>query len=555
MSTAERTQAQRALLQDEFLEYIRMRHGTEQWVTVYESVRTPEANHGFFSALIPNDKVPEALNDHSWDLHIGHGMPGHIIYYPGGGAKERRQYFRYGDDDGIEPLVIYREFHHAMVPDYVEILEEFRHYHNLFHDAQANKYLRLNRDGDRDEVIIITENSVKIRLKELRQFLAVKEMHLALYFDSFRYSNQALEALDLKDISENVKDGLISYSRSLRKCDISFREDQKSLSRVLGKKLIPGVSKEKVPGWNDSAREQCEAFIVSVDGNGDPVQYTCDPDKLANYFGANPEAPHHLTPVFFRREVLTKYYANPQKFSVEDGYLRCGGLWGLRMDNNHEKHIMVFLGDLGEGLSHNEQLYWKNYNIPPDGKMSAVNFKRGFLAEFADPEKPDLLFKMKFEAFNEACQNTFGWPLFKPLAAEDAHFYTTLRVPLTDDPAELDIQSLALAKLLVDSLNEAEIRKQLRDDPPPSAKGITKLECWLHARGSNDYHPHISFLRNLYDLRHGAGHRKGEAYAKAAAFFGLQELKPAPAFENILRRGIALLDYIEQALALKQTEA
>jgi hypothetical protein len=64
------------------------------------------------------------------------------------------------------------------------------------------------------------------------------------------------------------------------------------------------------------------------DVTGKPVRHTCDPDKLANYFGKNPEAPHYLTPVFFRAEVLEKYYADPGKYSVEDGSLRCGRLWG-----------------------------------------------------------------------------------------------------------------------------------------------------------------------------------------------------------------------------------
>ncbi|MEZ5431153.1 MAG: hypothetical protein R3F31_08240 [Verrucomicrobiales bacterium] len=35
------------------------------------------------------------------------------------------------------------------------------------------------------------------------------------------------------------------------------------------------------------------------------------PGALANYFGANPDALNFLTPVFFRPEVLAKYYADP----------------------------------------------------------------------------------------------------------------------------------------------------------------------------------------------------------------------------------------------------
>ncbi len=34
---------------------------------------------------------------------------------------------------------------------------------------------------------------------------------------------------------------------------------------------------------------------------------------------------------------------------------------------------------------------------------------------------------------------------------------------------------------------------------------------------------HIMFLRNLQSLRAGGAHRKGEAYRKAAAAFGVDE--------------------------------
>jgi hypothetical protein len=53
--------------------------------------------------------------------------------------------------------------------------------------------------------------------------------------------------------------------------------------------------------------------------------------------------------------VLTKYYAHPERYSVEDGFLRCQGLWGLKLDNNHHEYIIVFLGDLGRDLPSDEQ--------------------------------------------------------------------------------------------------------------------------------------------------------------------------------------------------------
>lgn len=129
--------------------------------------------------------------------------------------------------------------------------------------------------------------------------------------------------------------------------------------------------------------------------------YTCNPNELADYFGNNPGAPHYLIPVFFRRDVLTKYYSKPELYSVKDGYLRCGGLWGLRIDNNHEKYVVVYLGDLGRDLPPGERAYWKSFNVTPDGTISDVNWKRHFLGQFTDPEKADLVFKLQFNFFQK----------------------------------------------------------------------------------------------------------------------------------------------------------
>jgi len=285
-------------------------------------------------------------------------------------------------------------------------------------------------------------------------------------------------------------------------------------------------------------------FVVGIDENGESITYSSNP----KYFGANPGASNYLTPVFFRREVLNKYYSNPVKFSVGDGYLSCCSVWGLRMDNNHEKYVMVFLGDLGQDLSFNEQQYWKNFNVAPDGvKISDVAWKRGFLAEFAYPEKADLLFKYKFELFKEKWMKKFGWQLFKQLTTEDQHYYIALRIPLTNDQAEFDQQVLGLAKVLIDSLNEEFLQKFIPKDE--NEKGISKFEKFLAAKGLTDFQQHIKFMRDLYTLRSsGVGHRKGKEFKKIAVTFQIAEKDLIVVFEDIMKMAVMLLQYLEERL-------
>ena len=73
------------------------------------------------------------------------------------------------------------------------------------------------------------------------------------------------------------------------------------------------------------------------------------------------------TPVHFRRQVLDKYYQQPGKYAVDDSLLRCGRLWVMAIDNQHDDKVCAWLGDLGRDLPYQERLHWRAHNIPPLG--------------------------------------------------------------------------------------------------------------------------------------------------------------------------------------------
>ncbi len=352
-------------------------------------------------------------------------------------------------------------------------------------------------------------------------------------------------ALGLQEADESHCSEALDYSLILRDARSMFHDGRRSMSRLMGKKLIGPRPRQggQLP-VGPLIENGKEPFIIGVDEDGEPVYYTSDPDGLGDYFGGNPGAPHYLTPVFFRREVLGKYYAQPGKYSVEDGLLRCAGLWNMRIDNNHEKYVVVHLGDLGRDLPPSEQCYWKSFNVPPDGGFSEVAIRRGFLGQWADSQRADLVFKSMFRRFQEAWEDRFGWPLFRPLGAGDAHLLTGLHIPLSENQAEFDGQVLALAKVLVDSLNEVELAES-GISVAPDTKGISKLDAFLELMKFPHRTEVIQFLRDLYALRSsGSGHRKGSNYDKAAAKFALTETGLIKCFEGILKRAVELLDQL-----------
>jgi len=512
----------------------------QPWVVVFDTFSDESQDGGFYCALIAGDAVGRVLEEPSWNLHVGDGLPGCSVQYCEG--EELAEYHRFGGREGLEPLIFWRTYHGLRDP-HLEIGEEFRHYHNAFWDHGAQTLTKLHLDGSEEVIGRVRSSKLEIRLLELRQFLAIKQMYLAVFFDVVRYADVDPEAIPTDEREIDVKEDLLRFRFHASPCDFAPRKSR-AFSRLLGKTLLPPAPVAESGMWpfDEAKAETFPDFIIRTAEDGSPQTYSCDPRGLANYFGANPHAPHYLTPVFFRREVLARYYANPKKYSVEDGHLSCAGLWGLRLDNNASDYVVVFLGDLGEYLPEKERLYWRTFNVVPDGRMSAVNFRRSFLGQFADPESPDLLFKYLFRRFGERWAEKFGWDLFRALEEADAHHFRTLRVPLTDDQAELDAQVLSLTKILIDSLNEAQLVAACGLGGADE-KGISKLARFLEQRPIPQQADHIAFLRDLQELRSsGVAHRKGSKYDRVSARFRIGQQPLPDVFRTILGQAIACLE-------------
>jgi hypothetical protein len=530
------------LLQRDMRRFIERDLPNQQWLTLHHFWFEDRTHGGIFCALVPLALVDRALSHDSWDLTVGHSIgPRCTQYFEEG--KKVTEYYRFGDRDGIEPLVIPRDFH-GVRPDYVEILEEFRLFHQLYWDAARGVYLKFDEAGNPHEVIRIKANRVvEVSKLHIRQFLALKGAVLVVFFDSVRNSTLDIEAVPEPERRVEVRNDDCRYHVNAVRDDRILSNRWRSFSRLCGKRVIRPLPPEQSGFWPfDDQPEEYPEFIIAVDQDGKPVRYSCNHEQLANYFGANSQAPHYLTPVYFRKEVLSKYYDNPNLYSVEDGYLRCGSLWGLRMDNNLPDHVVVYLGDLGRDLPASERPYWQSFNTLPERGISKTAWSRDFMAEFAEPVRVDLRFRYKYSSFNRAWAQKFSWPFFLPLHGAEQHLARIIRSLLNDSQAEFDGQVLALTKLLVDSLNEKELGR-LASDLPAGAKGIDKLEAFLSKQGFPNVPEVVGLLRDLQDIRSsGAAHRKGSRYERVIAEQGIATRSLPAVFDEILENAITALD-------------
>ena len=71
------------------------------------------------------------------------------------------------------------------------------HFHNLYFDNKYNKYIKIDENGDEEDIAIIEEDFVRIKLVAIKQFLAIKEMVLLFLFDSPYYSKHTLQELSI----------------------------------------------------------------------------------------------------------------------------------------------------------------------------------------------------------------------------------------------------------------------------------------------------------------------------------------------------------------------
>lgn len=474
-----------------------LENGDGPWTIVRDDWHHKDgSNGGRFAAFSQPSHRPEVLSRGEWDLKPGEGGPGFSQHHEDG--RWVVTYYRNAEGPEVEPLILEQSFYGA-APDTFLISEEFRLLMRLWLDPTSGNYYAIGDAGEKDLAIKFEGERISVRTPILRRYQAARQLDLLLFTDSavFVETDEPLKSFEGMNEPEHVEDELNFVEFHVGETRMLGR---RLLSRLLAKRILPPPPQETSGIWPwDRADEVYPEFIIDEDQNGRPVRFTCEEDKLANYFGKNPDAPNYLTPVFFRPDVLQRYYDDPEHYSISDGRLSFGNLWGVQIDNGNPNVVMVFLGDIGRDIPNSHRAHWLAYNVPPVGRMSESTFRRSFLAQFAETENPEHLFKHAYGEFQTTWEEAWGWRLHRKPSGADKQIIQRLRIPLNESDAEFEAQLLGLAKLLVDFLNEADIAKGL--PKVANEKGIGKLERFLRAAGYAEVDRDIRLLRRIQNLR------------------------------------------------------
>ena len=517
-----------------------------------------------FSCLANDDVAAKSMTYDTWDINHSEGGP--LINEQLDGTFI--SYSRYSNDE-VEPIVMYLE-NEGRWPEEVFLAEEFVMYFKLHKEVKGKNeyvYYQVDECGDDVEVARVAGINLEVKLKYVKEYIAVKKLNLLVFTDEVINDTRSINELGGNIIPwTTIKDSNFIFSYALQE-SAGYGLEYKSCAVFRGKCMMRYNDKDIQHLWKlrDSGYED---FVVGADEDGKEVFMSCEENRMPNLFTRQGEEPYSLSPVFFKRDVLSKYFQAVDKYSVQDGDLS-GPSWGIRIDNDRsDDYVVAALVDLGR-MPHKEQLHWKSFNVlpPRNGSYSTTTFSRWFAAIPTNcSEAPDLVFKQLYIQVNDKWRSKYGWPLFKELAADDQYHFETLHLMgQENDQKEFDGLIQSITKLIIDSLNEKQLVKAIDSTKPDVLRflsernikeskpsniqgGITKFECFLISEGLLDSNV-IKLLRNIQDLRSSTvAHRKNTKLDTKTEelfnFFGILQESDKVVLLNLLVRLNKMLNWI-----------
>ncbi len=528
----------------------------DSWVVVAELAArgTPVESENLllWSALISKDVLSTALASEEWeDAFDSVGYPsfwvqsGQVIFEPQTVGR---------NEVALAPFSIYRSFHDYLPPRF-DLAQDFVLYHELVEDGARGVLFRVDEDGQFIDVVRIEYPSgnqrISVERSALLDYLSAHGAALVRYHDfraplpseSFIAQPTAIIAADERSI--------FRYQALAAEVGVPV-----PLAYLHGKDaIVPPEFPMRVHRLKAGVERRTREFVnftVAVDSLGNPIEETSNGSALSSYF-RDTGREHYLTAVWFRAQVLEKYYRD-RRYRVETGTVSCLDLWSIDFDRVDDDFVQVWLGDLGR-IPTTEQQHWRGFvNVPPPTiEISRSRYETDFGANFAEPgHNPLYLFKRAFEAVQVASVSSEGSSLFLPLSMGDEHLLVGLHIPFTDDAMAFDEQTLALAKLTADSIDVPLIERAtgMKVNRENGPFPLDVLEQFLVTRGMVPERAAevVKTFRAVQRLRSsGAAHRKGDHYAAEAARL-IPGVPSRSAFRSLLELMTSALDAVAETL-------
>ncbi len=542
-------------LTEECLKFASDKFIRDGWMTLYDSK---------VYALMVSEKIAAKEHDDSEWVCNSYDMRPSFNFDDGTSVADYRSY----PHDDIYPIVITQE-ENCYHCERIRLVEEFILLYDLRVveriDGSAD-YYQIDENGNDILVAKVEFGCLKVLASYVYEYISIKSLILIVQFEAIIYSAKSLLELGCSNQDYTVyRSSDLTFSYTLSGNAIT---DDKSWAFVRGKTFILPDSKyiKRLFNFED---HRYETFIAGKDIQGNPIISSCEEKKLSPD-PTEDGTPWQLSLVFFKREVLDKYYADTHKFSVQDGAIS-GPNWFAHLDTDrNDEFVVMVLKDLGK-MPYKEQVHWKQYNVEyPDGvRLSDTTWNRWFAGVSSDTKNAsDLLFKSLYEEANKKWEAKYGYPIYLELAPGDKHFFDELHSmnELYND-STFDNLILAFTKVVIDSLNEKQLvngidetnadvlalfaRCNVKDNKKSNLKGgIRRLQAVLLSEGI-ECDNLIELLCKIQALRStSAAHRKSTAPDKKTKellqWFAIDKYPHKDVIDGIFNRLIEQLKWIIQ---------
>lgn len=521
------------------LELNQVTHSPIDWLVVEEHFFRDDKHGGAGCVLVNPAGTNTAIEDTSWfGRDLGKvGIWGDGTFDDGLVVTER---------DASATFMVQTRRPAGTKATLVELCYPFLWYWDAMPAADGWRYV--NQAGREQDLVRTTLSDdswkVEVRALEFRQFLFAWKKSAIVQIDYvYKSDDDPFERVDDEYRNE------WAHMRFFATHDLGLGGNP-AFSGVMGQYIITGLQNPRAPRWVERDQDhEYPTFIYGVDNAGVPKVHTCNPDELGTYFDKDGTRLHYLTPVYFKREVLQPYAAEPGRYELSRSRLSCLGLWGVAISFNSIGLVEVYLGDLGRDLPPDEWGHWRSYNVPPEGKMDEGRFRRDFLNQWSSSKDPAGDLRRAREKASSVSQRLLGQPIWRPLSGEVRDEFASLIGPLNDDPAALGPPLLLLAKVLVDGIDPSVLRLAVKAE-----KGELSLQLLKKLTESlGDENDVTQVLRQLQGFRSrgGVAHLSGAEKDSVAQALGVSGKSNVVAFELVLTRCTAALNQISALLAAR----
>jgi len=434
---------------------------------------------------------------------------------------------------------------------YYELHQEYAHLTGIHWRPEKRAYCRFNEEGDLEYLVTVTSREdkgsdvalVSFKWEPLEEYLAASNASLVRMFDFtlLRYSGftgwsegppQEITESPEFFYRQKVMPGYAAYTRGVQ---------------IIRPRRSPQAIFTSIKDRGFEKKEKQHVEFIAYDWRNERVtKISTDPEATTNYFQAGGNAlPFELSPAFFKPEVLSRYKADRDKYTVDERDISCRAAWHLeRIDVNEAGQVHAYICYLRR-LPYEEQLYWRSFNEDPKSSISErafINYFQGEFVNFVSPLRKVLSIVQRWREAKVAWWTLRGEELFE-----------RVNTPLTDSRDEWAEAFMSLAKLVIEGFETNEIRARLDSVEVPYDKNsgtIMLLEKLLSKTDVAEGVQKLDGLRMVQSLRTKLkGHYGGSEAQKLAQDALKQHETYANHFQHVCEQVADELETIEKLMS------